>query len=565
MATRSFTLNNGDIFTLAYSSSGYGFGEIEFKIASADGADRFSLTDVRTTTSGEHEIFSGATVLANGNLRIFVTVENASTTLGTHYQDYNINTGAPIGSEIAAPVTLYDDLGNVQFEVPSYFFDDANDWLTLADGNIAFVGNGTLIIFDETGTILGYGGGTPGQSSSLLEVGGQILRVDGTIDFVSGANPQEAVTYAQFMSLDPNSPINIEGPQIQISEGTHAQQALFGLGHHAVDVIALNDGRIVIAYSDFPYNGGTYGADRQSVFVKIINPDGSTVTPEFLASTNSSDGDTIRPELFALNDGGFALAFNTTFGFPSVARTEVRTYDADGVEQDVFVLATAPSPEELYVAPDGEVWLYADEGSSSLHQFTIAGGGLDESGTAASEVMTGTEFDDILYGKGGADTLNGLAGDDTLFGGKGKDVLNGNGGDDELMGGKGGDVLKGGKGSDILFGRSGNDMLKGNTGHDELDGGEGNDTLNGGKGDDLLVGGNGTDRFVFNTDNGDDVIDDFQDGLDMLKFNSGAANFAALTLSQAGANVLVEYDGMSSSITINNTLLADVTEADFLF
>lgn len=97
-----------------------------------------------------------------------------------------------------------------------------------------------------------------------------------------------------------------------------------------------------------------------------------------------------------------------------------------------------------------------------------------------------------------------------MYGNGGHDVLVGKGGKDKLFGGKGIDDLDGGKG---------NDNLNGDEGNDRLDGGKGNDFLNGGKGKDLLNGGKGKDIFIFKKGAGKDVVNDFQDDLDLRAFN----------------------------------------------
>ena len=71
-----------------------------------------------------------------------------------------------------------------------------------------------------------------------------------------------------------------------------------------------------------------------------------------------------------------------------------------------------------------------------------------------------------------------------------------------------------------ITGTSGDDSLIGTSGNDVLIGGAGNDILSGGEGDDILTGGLGVDTFVFSmsSDSGDDVITDFEVGVDILNF-----------------------------------------------
>ena len=105
-------------------------------------------------------------------------------------------------------------------------------------------------------------------------------------------------------------------------------------------------------------------------------------------------------------------------------------------------------------------------------------------GTSASEVINGTNGDDVIFAGGGNDTVNGLGGNDRICGSTGDDTLNGGLGNDKIKGG------------------GGNDILNGNEGDDKLKGGGGNDTLSGIPGTDIDLAGKGTDA----CDSGDDVF-----------------------------------------------------------
>lgn len=101
--------------------------------------------------------------------------------------------------------------------------------------------------------------------------------------------------------------------------------------------------------------------------------------------------------------------------------------------------------------------------------------------------FTGTQYDDEIYGNGGADYIDASGGND---------FVNGGAGDDGIAGGDGNDWLLGGEGTDTLNGEGGDDMLRDQAGNDTYFGGEGNDTLEGGHGDDHVYGEGGHDRFV---------------------------------------------------------------------
>lgn len=130
----------------------------------------------------------------------------------------------------------------------------------------------------------------------------------------------------------------------------------------------------------------------------------------------------------------------------------------------------------------------------------------------------------------GDDRVIGSTGDDALLGGGGRDKIKGKEGDDELDGGGGRDRLIGGDGEDRMFGRGDDDKLKGGDGDDELYGGSGDDTLRGGEGSDLLYGEDGDDRltgnqgaddFLFDGEDGRDVVRDFDEGVDRIGVYGG--------------------------------------------
>ena len=88
--------------------------------------------------------------------------------------------------------------------------------------------------------------------------------------------------------------------------------------------------------------------------------------------------------------------------------------------------------------------------------------------------LTGTEFNDYLYGTPQVELIQGLGGDDQIYA------------------------------------QEGNDTLQGGEGNDYLDGGQGDDVLEGGAGNDTMVDfGGGNDTYVWGPDSGQDVMYDY--------------------------------------------------------
>jgi Ca2+-binding RTX toxin-like protein len=151
-------------------------------------------------------------------------------------------------------------------------------------------------------------------------------------------------------------------------------------------------------------------------------------------------------------------------------------------------------------------------------------------GNSGANALSGGWGNDSLQGGAGADTLNGGGGVDTAVytqstagvmvsllwdtasGGDAEgdelnsiENLSGSGYDDSLFGDNNANFLNGNDGNDTLLGFGGDDILYGDGrslgGNDVLNGGAGHDTLNGGPGGDTMAGGLDADIFVWHSTN----------------------------------------------------------------
>jgi Ca2+-binding RTX toxin-like protein len=197
---------------------------------------------------------------------------------------------------------------------------------------------------------------------------------------------------------------------------------------------------------------------------------------------------------------------------------------------------------------------------SPFHLISGNWGGDAEGDTLFSiENLSGSKYDDELYGDGHANVLWASEGNDVINGGGGGDQINGGdgidtvsyegspegvtifltdgtgwGGDahddrldnienltgsayaDTLYGNDGDNALNGLAGDNWLYGYGGNDVLWGGYDKDGLDGGEGADVLKGFGGNDSLIGGaqadtmwGGTGDDIYSVDNVGDVVTEF--------------------------------------------------------
>jgi Ca2+-binding RTX toxin-like protein len=156
---------------------------------------------------------------------------------------------------------------------------------------------------------------------------------------------------------------------------------------------------------------------------------------------------------------------------------------------------------------------------------------------------------------GFTDGLAGTAADDIIIGTEVGDDLRGGGGNDLLQGEAGDDDLDGGMGADTLQGGSGNDLLFGGAGHDS-------DALQGGRGNDVLNGAYANDLYQFALGDGRDVIADSQ-GSHYFAFD-GSVNPGDIALYYTGpgaANFRLQYspqDWVTSEGVTSSQKIADI-------
>lgn len=187
-------------------------------------------------------------------------------------------------------------------------------------------------------------------------------------------------------------------------------------------------------------------------------------------------------------------------------------------------------------------------------------------GDARYNVLQGGEGKDELHGAGGNDQIYGGNGDDKLFGEDGNDRMFGGAGNDSLNGGAGNDEMRGGASNDGFFGGGGNDAIFGDDGDDRIYGDGGDDFIHGGRGADIMTGAGfnnggarGANTYVWHTEDvgtGLDHITDFGSG-DKLDFSDlhlsndvSLADVVRVTDTSAGLMVSVDMGGGSGFVDV---------------
>jgi Ca2+-binding RTX toxin-like protein len=136
-----------------------------------------------------------------------------------------------------------------------------------------------------------------------------------------------------------------------------------------------------------------------------------------------------------------------------------------------------------------------------------------------------------------------------------------------MLGDDGNDALFGNQDADTLLGGAGNDTLFGGAGDDSLFGALGNDCLSGDRGQDTLTGGAGNDTFALDSLGGADVITDFTNGTDRIRFTG--LTFSKLIISSGAgtstSTIIQLREGKVTLATLFGVPSSSINQADFIF
>ncbi|NOD88286.1 MULTISPECIES: S-layer family protein [unclassified Ruegeria] len=115
-----------------------------------------------------------------------------------------------------------------------------------------------------------------------------------------------------------------------------------------------------------------------------------------------------------------------------------------------------------------------------------------------------------------------------------------------------------------VVGSDDGDVIFGSDQTNVLNGSDGDDLLNGEGGDDVLIGGAGADTFQFGANFGNDVIEDFEVGLDQLQFGDFGPDFGAqVNVAQDGGDAVISF-GDKGSVRLVGINVAELNDDDFV-
>ena len=256
---------------------------------------------------------------------------------------------------------------------------------------------------------------------------------------------------------------------------------------------------------------------------------------------------TIEVQVTDLNDapvgGGDIILTNRVDGANIVVdKAWLLANDSDS-EGDPIDLGDLSTDDSATVSLNGDNVVYNPDGSD------FAGG---EYLYTISDGISSSDPVNVTIQVIDSDTVTGSAADEILLGTNGDDHLSGKGGHDVLRGFDGDDHIEGGGGSDLLLGNKGADILSGGQGADRLEGGTGNDILSGGLGPDRMIGGGGADRFrIVEADGKIDVIEDFGNGNDVLDLSSLLTGIGGGTGADLTGHLRFVFNGTNTNLRID--------------
>jgi len=277
-------------------------------------------------------------------------------------------------------------------------------------------------------------------------------------------------------------------------------------------------GETIVTWTVTDLSGNSSTATQTVTIIDTITP--SITTPDSItAEATSADSNTVElgiaiyndlvdissitndaPEFFPVGETIVTWTVTDSSGNSSTATQTVTIIDTTApvltVPEDVTITAfslekevdvgtalaidlvdsmptvTNNAPETFPLGDTLVTWSVSDEfGNSASYEQVISVQPCGESLSYYNQIL-GTFEDDIITGTQFADLIFAFGGNDIIFGGQGNDCIIGGGGDDFIFGNAGSDHLVGGEGNDILKGNSGEDKLTGGLGFDILDGGD---------------------------------------------------------------------------------------------
>ena len=218
------------------------------------------------------------------------------------------------------------------------------------------------------------------------------------------------------------------------------------------EIAALSDGGYVIAWQSTGQDGASGG-----IYAQAYNADGTARGSEFRVNTTTALAQT-RPDITALSGGGYLISWESELGDASGYGIYAQVYNANGTASGSEFLVNSyttnnqlqPSVAALPTGGFVVSWISAgQEGNWGIYAQTYWAIAVPTSG---ADTINGSSGDNVIDALAGNDIVNGRGGNDTIDGGAGNDTLTGGAGDDSFL-------FAPGDGSDLITDLSGGDRV----------------------------------------------------------------------------------------------------------
>ena len=160
---------------------------------------------------------------------------------------------------------------------------------------------------------------------------------------------------------------------------------------------------------------------------------------------NMGDGlDTIEDRGYELNDTlvfGEGITFED-LKFTQISSDKIKVTVKGDETQGLLLVNLLPNSNKFGV----DILKFADGTTVNMKEQ-----GITLHQNDSNETISGTIFDDVIYGEGGNDVIKTYEGNDTIYGGDGNDTIDAGSGNNIIYGGKGDDNIKASHGSDTYF------------------------------------------------------------------------------------------------------------------
>ncbi len=446
--------------------------------------------------------------------------------------------------------------GNVSgFEAYSGLLTGFDD-VMVADDRIATMNGGAghdhliLNLADHTGSGLRLSGGG-GYSSYVMTIS-QNARAYLTSWEALTITATDAADYMQAWAS--NDVLVGLGGDDTIGGGTGRNTVVAGDGNDTIAFTAGAQDSLYGGAGDDYFEGNGLGADDRlfggagidRVSVSYVEDSGVTLTINGIAGELSGievlSARLTNHDDIARFNGAYAVTVYGEFGQDLVVLNFSATVDRfvmDNNRITVWRIGEA-TPVQMTFDDFERLELIGTAGNDTITGFLLDNRLFGMAGN--DKILSAATGNNVLYGGTGNDTLLGSYTDVRMYGGAGDDSLLGSFAANTLLGGAGNDEVSGGNKNDTLSGDGGDDLLIGGGGDDHVFGGTGDDAFIGNEGNDRMTGGGGADIFAFEgiLPSGDDLITDFDAGLDRLYFSGGFAE-EHIQVTTSGDDLLVTW------------------------